>query len=178
MKEQLLERLRKHSRTIGAVALGIVMMMLMVCTWLNFNDNKHVHNVHVEYKGSEIHNLSEKKSEDVHNGHLEQVMVDYTVNPFIDTSNQVVNEASKGGGKSGNYRNLPAIPAVYPTSQPRPVLPLPSIPRTAPQQQAIVASAPAPANAGEAAPKENKEAQIAFLGGGDIMFAHGMDSGN
>ncbi|MBR1696584.1 MAG: hypothetical protein IJ709_14575 [Selenomonas sp.] len=111
-------------------------------------------------------------------GQVETPNVDMSVNPFVETAAETGAKNSTTGKSNGNYRNLPAIPAVYPTAQPRPVLPLPSIPRTAPQQQAVAVSASAQASAGEAAPKENKEAQIAFLGGGDIMFAHGMESGN
>ena len=111
-------------------------------------------------------------------GQVETPNVDMSVNPFVETAAETGAKNSTTGKSNGNYRNLPAIPAVYPTAQPRPVLPLPSIPRSAPQQQAVAVSASAQASAGEAAPKENKEAQIAFLGGGDIMFAHGMDNGN
>ena len=98
------------------------------------------------------------------------------VNPFVETAEQNDASPKDAGNKGGNYRNLPAIPAVYPTSQPRPMLPLPSIPRAAAQNQPVAPSAPV--KAVETAPAENKEARIAFLGGGDIMFAHGMDSGN
>ncbi|SEH31469.1 hypothetical protein SAMN05216583_11731 [Selenomonas sp. KH1T6] len=101
--------------------------------------------------------------------------VDLTVNPFVDTAPEDAAQENTAGSNGGNYRNLPAIPLVSPTSQPRPVLPLPSIPKAAtPANQPAVASAPAKAT--ETAPAENKEAKIAFLGGGEIMFAHGMES--
>ena len=160
--------MRKHYRIAGCMALGIFALTILTGSTWHSPDGKDVHNGHVEYQAVNIHN-----PQGVHNGHLEQMNVDLTVNPFVDTAPEATAQASVAGSNDGNYRNLPAIPMVSPASQPRPVLPLPSIPRSTPQNQPAVASAPI--KAAEPAPAENKEARIAFLGGGDIMFAHGME---
>ena len=155
----------------GMLILGTLSLMCLSGSTKNgAEENSHVQ---IEQNESEPQNIQL-----VQFGQVETPNVDMSVNPFVETAADTGAKNSTTGKSNGNYRNLPAIPAVYPTAQPRPVLPLPSIPRSAPQQQAVAASASAQASAGEAAPKENKEAQIAFLGGGDIMFAHGMDSGN
>ena len=155
----------------GMLILGTLSLMCLSGSTKNGAEENSL--VQIEQNESEPQNIQL-----VQFGQVETPNVDMSVNPFVETAADTGAKNSTTGKSNGNYRNLPAIPAVYPTAQPRPVLPLPSIPRSAPQQQAVAASAPAPASAGEAAPKENKEAQIAFLGGGDIMFAHGMDSGN
>ena len=167
---RLTDKTRKRTSVAGMLALGVFSLMFL--TGGTQPDN------------ADSLAQSEKGESDTSNiqlvqfGQVEQQSVDMGVNPFVETAAETGAKNSTTGKSNGNYRNLPAIPAVYPTAQPRPVLPLPSIPRSAPQQQAVAVSASAQASAGEAAPKENKEAQIAFLGGGDIMFAHGMDSGN
>ena len=155
----------------GMLILGTLSLMCLSGSTKNGAEENSL--VQIEQNESEPQNIQL-----VQFGQVETPNVDMSVNPFVETAAETGAKNSTTGKSNGNYRNLPAIPAVYPTAQPRPVLPLPSIPRSAPQQQAVAASASALASAGEAAPKENKEAQIAFLGGGDIMFAHGMDSGN
>ena len=155
----------------GMLILGTLSLMCLSGSTKNGAEENSL--VQIEQNESEPENIQL-----VQFGQVETPNVDMSVNPFVETAADTGAKNSTTGKSNGNYRNLPAIPAVYPTVQPRPVLPLPSIPRSAPQQQAVAASASAPVSAGEAAPKENKEAQIAFLGGGDIMFAHGMDSGN
>ena len=155
----------------GMLILGTLSLMCLSGSTKNGAEENSL--VQIEQNESEPQNIQL-----VQFGQVETPNVDMSVNPFVETAAETGAKNSTTGKSNGNYRNLPAIPAVYPTAQPRPVLPLPSIPKSAPQQQAVAASASAPASAGEAAPKENKEAQIAFLGGGDIMFAHGMDSGN
>ena len=155
----------------GMLILGTLSLMCLSGSTKNGAEENSL--VQIEQNESEPQNIQL-----VQFGQVETPNVDMSVNPFVETAAETGAKNSTTGKSNGNYRNLPAIPAVYPTAQPRPVLPLPSIPRSAPQQQAVVASASAQASAGEASPKENKEAQIAFLGGGDIMFAHGMDSGN
>ena len=155
----------------GMLILGTLSLMCLSGSTKNgAEENSHVQ---IEQNESEPQNIQL-----VQFGQVETPNVDMSVNPFVETAADTGAKNSTTGKSNGNYRNLPAIPAVYPTAQPRPVLPLPSIPRSAPQQQAVATSASAQASAGEEAPKANKEAQIAFLGGGDIMFAHGMDSGN
>ena len=155
----------------GMLILGTLSLMCLSGSTKNGAEENSL--VQIEQNESESQNIQL-----VQFGQVETPNVDMSVNPFVETAAETGAKNSTTGKSNGNYRNLPAIPAVYPTAQPRPVLPLPSIPRSAPQQQAVAVSASAQASAGEAAPKENKEAQIAFLGGGDIMFAHGMDSGN
>ena len=155
----------------GMLILGTLSLMCLSGSTKNGAEENSL--VQIEQNESEPQNIQL-----VQFGQVETPNVDMSVNPFVETAAETGVKNSTTGKSNGNYRNLPAIPAVYPTAQPRPVLPLPSIPRSAPQQQAVAVSASAQASAGEAAPKENKEAQIAFLGGGDIMFAHGMDSGN
>ena len=155
----------------GMLILGTLSLMCLSGSTKNGAEENSL--VQIEQNESEPQNIQL-----VQFGQVETPNVDMSVNPFVETAAETGAKNSTTGKSNGNYRNLPAIPAVYPTAQPRPVLPLPSIPRSAPQQQAVAASASAPASADEAAPKENKEAQIAFLGGGDIMFAHGMDNGN
>ena len=155
----------------GMLILGTLSLMCLSGSTKNGAEENSL--VQIEQNESEPQNIQL-----VQFGQVETPNVDMSVNPFVETAAETGAKNSTTRKSNGNYRNLPAIPAVYPTAQPRPVLPLPSIPRSAPQQQAVAASASAQASAGEAAPKENKEAQIAFLGGGDIMFAHGMDSGN
>lgn len=155
----------------GMLILGTLSLMCLSGSTKNGAEENSL--VQIEQNESEPQNIQL-----VQFGQVETPNVDMSVNPFVETAAETGAKNSTTGKSNGNYRNLPAIPAVYPTAQPRPVLPLPSIPRSAPQQQAVAASASAPVSAGEAAPKENKEAQIAFLGGGDIMFAHGMDNGN
>lgn len=155
----------------GMLILGTLSLMCLSGSTKNGAEENSL--VQIEQNESEPQNIQL-----VQFGQVETPNVDMSVNPFVETAAETGAKNSTTGKSNGNYRNLPAIPAVYPTAQPRPVLPLPSIPRSAPQQQAVAVSASAQASAGEAAPKENKEAQIAFLGGGDIMFAHGMDSGN
>ena len=155
----------------GMLILGTLSLMCLSGSTKNGAEENSL--VQIEQNESEPQNIQL-----VQFGQVETPNVDMSVNPFVETAAETGVKNSTTGKSNGNYRNLPAIPAVYPTAQPRPVLPLPSIPRSAPQQQAVAVSTSAQASAGEAAPKENKEAQIAFLGGGDIMFAHGMDSGN
>jgi len=155
----------------GMLILGTLSLMCLSGSTKNGAEENSL--VQIEQNESEPQNIQL-----VQFGQVETPNVDMSVNPFVETAAETGVKNSTTGKSNGNYRNLPAIPAVYPTAQPRPVLPLPSIPRSAPQQQAVAVSASAPVSAGEAAPKENKEAQIAFLGGGDIMFAHGMDNGN
>ena len=155
----------------GMLILGTLSLMCLSGSTKNGAEENSL--VQIEQNESEPQNIQL-----VQFGQVETPNVDMSVNPFVETAADTGAKNSTTGKSNGNYRNLPAIPAVYPTAQPRPVLPLPSIQRSAPQQQAVAASASAQASAGEVAPKENKEAQIAFLGGGDIMFAHGMDSGN
>ena len=155
----------------GMLILGTLSLMCLSGSTKNGAEENSL--VQIEQNESEPQNIQL-----VQFGQVETPNVDMSVNPFVETAAETGAKNSTTGKSNGNYRNLPAIPAVYPTAQPRPVLPLPSIPRSAPQQQAVAVSASAQASAGEAAPKENKEAQIAFLGGGDIMFAHGMDRGN
>ena len=155
----------------GMLILGTLSLMCLSGSTKNGAEENSL--VQIEQNESEPQNIQL-----VQFGQVETPNVDMSVNPFVETAADTGAKNSTTGKSNGNYRNLPAIPAVYPTAQPRPVLPLPSIPRSAPQQQAVAVSASAQASAGEAAPKENKEAQIAFLGGGDIMFAHGMDNGN
>ena len=155
----------------GMLILGTLSLMCLSGSTKNGAEENSL--VQIEQNESEPQNIQL-----VQFGQVETPNVDMSVNPFVETAAETGAKNSTTGKSNGNYRNLPAIPAVYPTAQPRPVLPLPSIPRSAPQQQAVAASASAPASAGAEAPKENKEAQIAFLGGGDIMFAHGMDNGN
>ena len=154
----------------GMLILGTLSLMCLSGSTKNGAEENSL--VQIEQNESEPQNIQL-----VQFGQVETPSVDMSVNPFVETAAENGTKNSTTGKSGGNYRNLPAIPAVYSTSQPRPVLPLPSIPRPAPQQQAVAVSASAQASAGEAAPKENKEAQIAFLGGGDIMFAHGMDNG-
>ena len=155
----------------GMLILGTLSLMCLSGSTKNGAEENSL--VQIEQNESEPQNIQL-----VQFGQVETPNVDMSVNPFGETAADTGAKNSTTGKSNGNYRNLPAIPAVYPTAQPRPVLPLPSIPRSAPQQQAVATSASAQASAGEEAPKANKEAQIAFLGGGDIMFAHGMDSGN
>ena len=155
----------------GMLILGTLSLMCLSGSTKNGAEENSL--VQIEQNESEPQNIQL-----VQFGQVETPNVDMSVNPFVETAAETGAKNSTTGKSNGNYRNLPAIPAVYPTAQPRPVLPLPSIPRSAPQQQVVAVSASAQASAGEAAPKENREAQIAFLGGGDIMFAHGMDSGN
>ena len=155
----------------GMLILGTLSLMCLSGSTKNGAEENSL--VQIEQNESEPQNIQL-----VQFGQVETPNVDMSVNPFVETAAETGAKNSTIGKSNGNYRNLPAIPAVYPTAQPRPVLPLPSIPRSAPQQQAVATSASAQASAGEEAPKANKEAQIAFLGGGDIMFAHGMDSGN
>lgn len=170
MKNRITKLMRKHYRIAGCMALGIFALTILTGSTWHSPDVEDVHNGHIEYQAVNIHN-----PQDVHNGHLEQMDVDLTVNPFVDTAPEAAAQENTAGSNGGNYRNLPAIPLVAPTSQPRPVLPLPSIPRAAtPSNQPAVASAPA--KVAETAPAENKEAKIAFLGGGEIMFAHGMEN--
>lgn len=167
---RLTDKTRKRTSVAGMLALGVFSLMFLTGGTQPDKADSLVQN---EKSESDISNIQL-----VQFGQVEQQSIDMGVNPFVETAAETGAKNSTTGKSIGNYRNLPAIPAVYPTAQPRPVLPLPSIPRSAPQQQAVAVSASAQASAGEAAPKENKEAQIAFLGGGDIMFAHGMDSGN
>lgn len=167
-------RLMNRKKCFGVGGMLILGTLSLMCLSGSTKNGAEVNSlVQIEQNESEPQNIQL-----VQFGQVETPNVDMSVNPFVETAAETGAKNSTTGKSNGNYRNLPAIPAVYPTAQPRPVLPLPSIPRSAPQQQAVAASASAQASAGEAAPKENKEAQIAFLGGGDIMFAHGMDSGN
>ncbi len=153
----------------GILVLGVLSLMCLSGNGKNGADENSL--VQIEQNESEPQNIQL-----VQFGQVEGQNVDMTVNPFVETAAATGAKANTAGKKGSNYRNLPAIPAVYPASQPRPVLPLPSIPKMASQNTQAAASTPA--KAVEAVPKENKEAQIAFLGGGDIMFAHGMDNGN
>ena len=180
MKDRMAKIMRKHRRIAGCLALGIFALTILTGSTWHSPDGKDVHNGHVEYQMEDIHNSQDGANgyygmnvQEVHNGPPEQTNVDLTVNPFVGTAPEATAQASAAVSNGGNYRNLPAIPMVSPASQPRPVLPLPSIPRSTPQNQPAVASAPI--KAAEPAPVENKEARIAFLGGGDIMFAHGME---
>ena len=167
-------RLMNRKKCFGVGGMLILGTLSLMCLSGSTKNGAEVNSlVQIEQNESEPQNIQL-----VQFGQVETPNVDMSVNPFVETAAETGAKNSTTGKSNGNYRNLPAIPAVYPTAQPRPVLPLPSIPRSAPQQQAVAVSASAPVSAGEAAPKENKEAQIAFLGGGDIMFAHGMDNGN
>ena len=167
-------RLMNRKKCFGVGGMLILGTLSLICLSGSTKNGAEENSlVQIEQNESEPQNIQL-----VQFGQVETPNVDMSVNPFVETAAETGTKNSTTGKSNGNYRNLPAIPAVYPTAQPRPVLPLPSIPRSAPQQQAVAVSASAQASAGEAAPKENKEAQIAFLGGGDIMFAHGMDSGN
>ena len=167
-------RLMNRKKCFGVGGMLILGTLSLICLSGSTKNGAEENSlVQIEQNESEPQNIQL-----VQFGQVETPNVDMSVNPFVETAAETGAKNSTTGKSNGNYRNLPAIPAVYPTAQPRPVLPLPSIPRSAPQQQAVAVSASAQASAGEAAPKENKEAQIAFLGGGDIMFAHGMDSGN
>ena len=168
---RLKNKMKKHFGVVGALVFGMFSLIYLAGSAQNEADNNSL--VQIEQNESGVSNIQL-----VQFGQVETQNIDMTVNPFVETAAATGAKEKTAGMSGGNYRNLPAIPAVYPTSQPRPVPPLPSIPRSAPQQQTTVASAPAPASAGEAAPKENKEARIAFLGGGEIMFAQGMDNGN
>ncbi len=167
---RLNNKMKKRFAVAGTLALGMFSLMFLTGSAENDADENSL--VQIEQNESELSNIQL-----VQFGQVDKPNVDLTVNPFVETASSNGSQDNAGENTGGNYRNLPAIPAVYPTSQPRPMLPLPSIPRSAPQQQAVAASAPAPANASEAAPKENKEAKIAFLGGGEIMFAQGMENG-
>ena len=162
--------MKKRFAIAGTLALGTFLLMFLTGSAQNDADESSL--VQIEQNESELSNIQL-----VQFGQVEKPNIDMSVNPFVETASSNGSQDNAGENTGGNYRNLPAIPAVYPTSQPRPMLPLPSIPRPAPQQQAVAASAPAPANASEASPKENKEAKIAFLGGGEIMFAQGMENG-
>ena len=167
-------RLMNRKKCLGVGGILVLGVLSLMCLSGSTKNGAEVNSlVQIEQNESEPQNIQL-----VQFGQVETPNVDMSVNPFVETAAETGAKNSTTGKSNGNYRNLPAIPAVYPTAQPRPVLPLPSIPRSAPQQQAVAVSASAQASAGEAAPKENKEAQIAFLGGGDIMFAHGMDNGN
>ena len=167
-------RLMNRKKCFGVGGMLILGTLSLICLSGSTKNGAEENSlVQIEQNESEPQNIQL-----VQFGQVETPNVDMSVNPFVETAAETGAKNSTTGKSNGNYRNLPAIPAVYPTAQPRPVLPLPSIPRSAPQQQAVATSASAQASAGEEAPKENKEAQIAFLGGGDIMFAHGMDSGN
>ena len=167
-------RLMNRKKCFGVGGMLILGTLSLICLSGSTKNGAEENSlVQIEQNESEPQNIQL-----VQFGQVETPNVDMSVNPFVETAAETGAKNSTTGKSNGNYRNLPAIPAVYPTAQPRPVLPLPSIPRSAPQQQAVAASASAQASAGEAAQKENKEAQIAFLGGGDIMFAHGMDNGN
>ena len=165
---RLTDKTRKRTSVAGMLALGVFSLMFLTGG--------------TQPDKADSLAQSEKSESDTSNiqlvqfGQVEGQNVDMTVNPFVETAAATGAKANTAGKKGSNYRNLPAIPAVYPASQPRPVLPLPSIPRM--DSQNTQAAASTPAKAVEAVPKENKEAQIAFLGGGDIMFAHGMDIGN
>lgn len=165
---------KRHSRLAASLVLGVFAIGLL--TGSAWQDEKGEQETVMQDFQNGNNESKAGNIQDFHSGNpdvKEMGCVDLSVNPFVETASETGAKATSGGNKGGNFRNLPAIPAVYPTSQPRPVLPLPSIPRPAPQQQAIVASAPAPASEGQAAPKENKEARIAFLGGEEIMFAQG-----
>ena len=167
-------RLMNRKKCFGVGGMLILGTLSLICLSGSTKNGAEENSlVQIEQNESEPQNIQL-----VQFGQVETPNVDMSVNPFVETAAETGAKNSTTGKSNGNYRNLPAIPAVYPTAQPRPVLPLPSIPRSAPQQQAVATSASAQASAGEEAPKANKEAQIAFLGGGDIMFAHGMDSGN
>ena len=163
-------RLMNRKKCLGVGGILVLGVLSLMCLSGSTKNGAEVNSlVQIEQNESEPQNIQL-----VQFGQVETPNADMSVNPFVETAAETGAKNSTTGKSNGNYRNLPAIP----TAQPRPVLPLPSIPRSASQQQAVAASASAPASAGEAAPKENKEAQIAFLGGGDIMFAHGMDNGN
>ncbi len=164
---RLTDKKRKSASVIGILALGLFSMMFL--TGSTQPDGEKEAFVQIEQ--------SEYKTDDiqlVQIGQVEQSSVDMGVNPFVETASDTGSQTNEAGNKGGNYRNLPAIPIVSPPSQPRPVLPLPSIPRAPSQNQPAVASAPA--KVAEPAPAENKEAKIAFLGGGEIMFAHGIEN--
>ena len=172
----------QNHRKAGALLMGAFMIGLLISSVWNVVESQRIHRNHEEAVQDFQKGNNEFYAENIPDFHYgnpdgkEIVNIDLSVNPFVETAANTGAKANTAGKKGGNYRNLPAIPAVYPASQPRPVLPLPSIPRMASQNPQAAVSAPA--KAVEAAPKENKEAQIAFLGGGDIMFAHGMDNGN
>ncbi len=182
MQKKIIKYGKSHSRIAASLLLGVFAIGLLTgSAWQESDERSQQDTVSQDFQ-NENSELDIGNIQDFHSGNpaeKEMASVDLSVNPFVEMASDTGSPNNTTGTNKGrNYRNLPAIPAVYPTSQPRPVLPLPSIPRSAPQQQAVDASASVPASDGEAAPKENKEAQIAFLGGGDIMFAHGMDSGN
>ncbi len=167
---RLKKKMKKRFAVAGTLALGMFSLMFLTGRAQNDADDNSL--VQIEQNESEPSNIQL-----VQFGQVDKPNIDMSVNPFVETASSTGSQTNEGEKKGGNYRNLPAIPAVYPTSQPRPMLPLPSIPRQAPQQQAMVASSPAPARASEAVPKENKEARIAFLGGGEIMFAQSVENG-
>ncbi|TYZ20197.1 hypothetical protein [Selenomonas ruminis] len=174
MQTKIIRYGKRHSRAAASLVLGVFAIGLL--TGSAWQDEKSQQETEIQDFQNGNNESKAGNIQDFHSGNpdgKEIVSVDLSVNPFVETASETGTKANTGGNKGGNFRNLPAIPAVYPTSQPRPVLPLPSIPRSAPQQQAVVASAPAPASAGQVAPKENKEARIAFLGGEEIMFAQG-----
>ena len=162
MKRGFRGAFRQHGRMLGGLALGLLAIMTTVCSaGVEPEEQVAVRETKDEYAVENVQLVQSGQNADL------------TVNPFVDMTQDNNSQAGTGPeAKAGNSnRSLPAISAVYPPSQPRPVLPLPNIPRPAPQNQAAVASAPAPAKVPvEAAPKENMEARIAFLGGGDIMF--------
>ena len=165
---RLTDKTRKRTSVAGMLALGVFSLMFLTGGTQPDKADSLAQSEKSEYDTSNI--------QLVQFGQVEQQSVDMGVNPFVETAAQNGASPKDAGNKGGNYRNLPAIPAVYPTSQPRPMLPLPSIPRAAAQNQPVAPSAPV--KAVETAPAENKEARIAFLGGGDIMFAHGTESSN
>ncbi len=181
MQTQIIRCGKRHSRLAASLLMGVFAIGILTgSVWQEADEKDEQESVIQDFQ-NENNESDIDDIQDFHSGNHEEkeiASVDLSVNPFVETAVDTGAKNSTTGKSNGNYRNLPAIPAVYPTAQPRPMLPLPSIPRSAPQQQAVAASASAQVSAGEAAQKENKEAQIAFLGGGDIMFAHGMDSGN
>ena len=162
-------KMKKRFGVAGALVFGMFSLMFLTGSAQNEADNNSL--VQIEQNESEVSNIQL-----VQFGQVETQNIDMTVNPFVETAAATGTKEKTAGKSGGNYRNLPAIPAVYPTSQPRPVLPLPSMPRAGAQNQTAAASVPA--KEAEIAPKENKEARIAFLGGGEIMFAQGMNDGN
>ena len=142
-------RLMNRKKCFGVGGMLILGTLSLICLSGSTKNGAEENSlVQIEQNESEPQNIQL-----VQFGQVETPNVDMSVNPFVETAAETGAKNSTTGKSNGNYRNLPAIPAVYPTAQPRPVLPLPSIPRSAPQQQAVAASASAQASAGEAAQK-------------------------
>ena len=126
-------RLMNRKKCFGVGGMLILGTLSLMCLSGSTKNGAEVNSlVQIEQNESEPQNIQL-----VQFGQVETPNVDMSVNPFVETAAETGAKNSTTGKSNGNYRNLPAIPAVYPTAQPRPVLPLPSIPRSAPQQQAV-----------------------------------------